>query len=57
VLYSVTTEYCVTALADLAVSTSNEDVTVKEIARATQIPAAFLARLVLTLVKAGLVRY
>jgi Rrf2 family protein len=56
VLYSLTTKYCAIALTHLATQPPAEDVQVREIARATQIPAAFLARLVPTLVKAGLVR-
>jgi len=56
VLYSLTTKYCVIALTHLATQPPDEDVQVREIARATQVPPAFLARLVPTLVRAGLVR-
>jgi len=53
-IYSTSTKYAVMALIELAVRQSARPVLIKEISRATDIPRQFLAKIVQTLVKAGI---
>lgn len=52
-IYSTSTKYAVMALTELAARSEDDLVQVKEISEATHIPFPFLAKLVQTLVKAG----
>jgi Rrf2 family protein len=53
-LYSLTTKYAVIALVELARQSSDRPVLVKDLAAKKEIPAAFLAKLVPPLVRAGI---
>ena len=53
-LYSLTTKYAVIALVELARQSSDSPVLVKNLAAKREIPAAFLAKLVPPLVRAGI---
>ena len=53
-LYSLTTKYAVIALVELARQSSDRPVLVKNLAAKKEIPAAFLAKLVPPLVRAGI---
>jgi Rrf2 family protein len=53
-IYSTSSKYAVMALIELAARQNNRPVQIKEISNSTGIPYHFLAKLVQTLVKAGL---
>ena len=55
-IYSTSTKYAVIALIELANRQDEQPVQVKEISEATNIPRYFLAKLVQTLVKAGILK-
>jgi Rrf2 family protein len=53
-IYSTSTKYAVMALIELAVRQNDRPVQVREISKSTGIPHHFLAKLIQTLVKAGI---